>query len=264
VGGGLGPMTMAGAKARQGNSRCAPIMPSRSPAPWRWLAALALCATAMTPAFAQVIRCTDAKTGQVTYTDGKCAAGTTAREVEAKRSAEDIEQDRKAAERAIELKQQRLQLENANATAQALRDAEQERLRAARAAATVPPPKDYARSPECASSRRNLELASSSLSRTTYDQELRIESAQRQMDLDCLGPQGYAELERARANQPRIVVAPPRQPAYPTPVPQKPYLTNCGNFECTDSTGARYPRAGPGRFPGNDGVCRSKGGQAPC
>jgi hypothetical protein len=84
------------------------------------------------------------------------------------------------------------------------------------------------------------------------------------MDLDCLGPQGYAELERARATQPRIVVAPPRQPVYAPPVPQKPYLTHCGNFHCVDNTGARYPRAGPGRFPGNDGVCRSKGGQAPC
>ena len=28
---------------------------------------------------------------------------------------------------------------------------------------------------------------------------MQLEAAQRQMDLDCLGPQGYAELERARA-----------------------------------------------------------------
>ena len=101
--------------------------------------------------------------------------------------------------------------------------------------------------------------------RMTEETLARIEeAAQRQMDLDCLGPQGYADLERARATQPRIVVAPPRQPVYPPPVPQKPYLTHCGNFHCVDNTGARYPRAGPGRFPGNDGVCRSKGGQAPC
>lgn len=231
---------------------------------WKPVALLAIAACSALPASGQVVRCTDPKTGQVTYTDGKCAAGTTGHEVEAKRSAEEIEQDRKAAERAIELKQQRLLAEKAAADLQAQREAEQERVRAARAAATAPQPQDYARSAECARSRRNLELVSSTLSGNTYDQEPRLEAAQRQMDLDCLGPQGYAELERARATQPRIVVAPPRQPVYPPPVPQKPYLTHCGNFHCVDNTGARYPRAGPGRFPGNDGVCRSKRGQAPC
>ena len=190
---------------------------------WKPVALLAIAACSALPASGQVVRCTDPKTGQVTYTDGKCAAGTTGHEVEAKRSAEEIEQDRKAAERAIELKQQRLLAEKAAADLQAQRDAEQERVRAARAAATAPQPQDYARSAECARSRRNLELVSSTLSGNTYDQEPRLEAAQRQMDLDCLGPQGYAELERARATQPRIVVAPPRQPVYPPPVPQKPH-----------------------------------------
>ena len=186
----------------------------------------------------------------MTYTDGKCAAGTTGHEVEAKRSAEEIEQDRKAAERAIELKQQRLQAEKAAADLQAQRDAEQERVRGR---PEQPPlrlqPQDYARSAECARSRRNLELVSSTLSGNTYDQEPRLEAAQRQMDLDCLGPQGYAELERARATQPRIVVAPPRQPVYAPLFRKSQNLTHCGNFHCVDNTGARYPRAGPGAFP---------------
>ncbi len=240
------------------------ISPHRLTDLWKPAALLVLCACSMHPALGQVTRCTDAKTGQVTYTDGKCAAGSSGLEVEAKRSAEEIEQDRRAAERALELKQQRLQAEKAAADAQVQRDVEQERRRAARAAAATPQPQDYSRSAECARSRRNLELVSSTLSGGTYDQQVRIDAAQRQMDLDCLGPQGYAELERARATQPHIVVTPPRQPLYPPPAPQKPYLTHCGNFHCIDNTGARYPRAGPGRFPGNDGVCRSKGGQAPC
>jgi hypothetical protein len=233
---------------------------------WKWSAAVALCACSALPAFSQVIRCTDAKTGQVTYTDGKCAAGAATHEVEAKRTAEEIEQERRSAEQALELKQQRLQAESAAASAQNQREIEQERLRAARAAAAAPLPKDYANSPECAKSRRNLELVSTGLSRSNYDQEMRIEAAQRQMDLDCLGPQGYAELERARANQPRIVVTPQRRPVYPTPAPtpQQPYLTTCSNFYCIDNTGARYPRSGPGQFPGNGGACKSKGGQAPC
>lgn len=241
-------------------------MPYRLKPLWKWPAAVVLCACSALPAFSQVIRCTDAKTGQVTYTDGKCATGAAAHEVEAKRTAEEIEQERRSAERALELKQQRQQAESAAASAQSQREVEQERLRAARAAAAAPLPKDYASSPECAKSRRNLELVSTGLSRSNYDQEMRIEAAQRQMDLDCLGPQGYAELERARAAQPRVVVTPQRRPAYPTPAPapQQPYLTTCGNFHCIDNTGARYPRSGPGQFPGNGGVCKSKGGQAPC
>ena len=242
---------------------------------WKPVALLAFAACSALPAFSQVVRCTDPKTGQVTYTDRKCAAGTTGHEVEAKRSAEEIEQDRKAAERAIELKQQRLQAEKAAADLQAQREADQERVRAARAAATAPQPQDYARSAECARSRRNLELVSSTLSGNTYDQEPRLEAAQRQMDLDCLGPQGYAEVEKARAAQPRVVVVPPAvqpAPVFPPPFPTTPgvgqpaqrYLTQCGDFSCTDNFGQKYPRVGPGRFQGPGGVCRSAGGQAPC
>ena len=114
-------------------------MPYRLKPLWKWPAAVALCACSALPAFSQVIRCTDAKTGQVTYTDGKCAAGAATHEVEAKRSAEEIEQERRSAEQALELKQQRLQAESAAASAQNQREIEQERLRAARAAASAPP-----------------------------------------------------------------------------------------------------------------------------
>jgi hypothetical protein len=233
---------------------------------WKWSATIACVVCSALPAYGQVIRCTDAKTGEVTYTDGKCATGAVAREVEAKRTPEEIEQDRRTAERALELKQQRLQAESAAASAQSQRELEQERLRAARAANAAPAAKDYGNSAECAKSRRNLELLSAGVSRTNYDQDMRLEAAQRQMDLDCLGPQGYAELERARAAQPLIVVTPQRRPVHtpPATVPQQPYITSCSSFYCIDSTGARYPRSGPGQFPGNGGVCKSKGGQAPC
>jgi hypothetical protein len=115
-------------------------------------------------------------------------------------------------------------------------------------------------------------MVAAGLSRSTHEQELRLEAAQRQVDLDCLGPQGYAEVEKARANQPRVVVVPPsrHRPLYPDPFPQAgtpqppPRLTQCGDFRCTDNLGNTYPRAGPGRFPGPGGVCRSNGGQAPC
>ena len=235
---------------------------------------LALCLLGMAglaaslPAFAQVLRCTDPRTGQVTYTDGSCAGGTAVREVEPRKTPEELEQEREQAAQALERRQQRLQAEAAAAEQDARRAAELERARAAAA----PPPHDYARSPECARSRRHLEQVAAGMARSTYEQEMRLDAAQRQADLDCLGPQGYAEVERARAQQPRVVVVPPsrHRPLFPDPFPQMgrpeppPRLTQCGDFSCTDNRGKKYPIAGPGRFPGPGGVCRSGGGQAPC
>lgn len=234
---------------------------------------IGLCAAWMLAgAQAQVVRCTDARTGKVTYTDGVCQGGAAAREVEPRKSPAELQRERELAAEALERKQQRLQAEATAAETDALRNAERDRARAAQAAAAAPQPQDYARSPECARSRRNLDMVASGLSRSTYEQELRLEAAQRQVDLDCLGPQGYAEVEKARANQPRVVVVPSvgNRPLYPDPFPQvgrpppPPRLTQCGDFSCTDSQGNRYPRAGPGRLPGPAGVCRSAGGQAPC
>ena len=230
---------------------------------------LCICAALLgTAAQAQVLRCTDARTGKVTYTDGECSGGTSVREVEARKTPQELQQERELAAEALERKQQRLQAESAAAELDARRAAERDRAKAAQAAAAAPQPQDYARSPECARSRRNLDLVASGLSRSTYEQDVRLEAAQRQVDMDCLGPHGYAEVEKARANQPRVVVVPPRYPsafppAYPAPQPP-PRLTQCGDFRFTDNQGNTYPRTGPGRFPGPGGVCRSNGGQAPC
>jgi hypothetical protein len=217
-----------------------------------------------------VVRCTDPRTGQVTYTDGNCTAGAAAREVEARKTPEEIQLEREQAAQALERKLQRQQAEAAAADADARRSAERARARADQAAAAAPQPQDYARSPECARARRNLDLVAAGTARSTYEQEVRLEAAQRQVDMDCLGPQGYAEVEKARAAQPRVVVVPPsrRSPLYPdaapSPRPVPPRLVQCGDFRCTDNQGNTYPRTGPGRFPGPGGVCSSNGGQAPC
>jgi len=226
---------------------------------------LCLCAATLgTTVQAQVLRCTDARTGKVTYTDGECAGGTAAREVEARKTPQEIQQEREQAAEALERKQQRQQAEALAAETDARRTAERDRARAAQAAAAAPQPQDYARSAECARSRRNLDMVASGLSRSNYEQDVRLETAQRQVDLDCLGPQGYADVERARANQPRVVVVPPRYPPVQLPPQSPPRLTHCGDFRCTDNQGNSYPRVGPGRFPGPGGVCRTNGGQAPC
>ncbi|WP_440110536.1 DUF4124 domain-containing protein [Acidovorax sp. BL-A-41-H1] len=198
---------------------------------------------AATEGQAQVVRCTDPATGKVTYTDGACQSGAAAREVEARKSAADIQRERAEAAQALERKQQRLQAEAA-AQAQAERNAP-----APSPAAQQRP--DYARSPECARSRRNLDTTISAGDSGTYEQNQRVEAAQRQVDLDCLGPAAYAELEKTRAMRPVVVppttiVVPPRYPRpVPPPVvvqPNPPKFTQCNVFRCYDSQGNSHPR----------------------
>lgn len=100
---------------------------------------------------AQVLRCTDPRSGQVSYTDGECPQGSAAREIAPKRSAEDLERERsQAAQAQAQLERQR---DRDAATARAAAEVEAERLRlqtlresqAARAVApppvvVVPPP----------------------------------------------------------------------------------------------------------------------------
>lgn len=235
-----------------------------------WLAAAASAGAWHVAAQAQVLRCTDPRTGQVTYTDGTCAGGSATREVQPRMTPEERQREREQAAQALELKQQRQAGEAAALQAEGQRAAERDRARSAQMQSATPQPHDYARSPECARSRRALDVVAAGIARSPHEQDVRMEAAQRQVDLDCLGPQGAAEVEKARAQQPRVVVVPqavpPRHdPFAPVARPQPaPYLTQCGDFRCTDNLGNTYPRAGPGRFPGPGGVCRSAGGQAPC
>lgn len=231
--------------------------------PARILRPLLLCAAALLwqAAPAQVVRCTDASTGKVTYTDGGCTTGATAREVEPRKSPEEIRQERAQAAEALERKQQRLETEAAATRLQAEREA----LRERGAVSTSPPRPDYARSPECQRSRRQWQELNEAQAREPLVHNPALDAAQRQMDLDCLGPEGYAEMERLRAAQrPPLVVVPGARSTYIPQTPRRPRLTHCSEFTCFDTEGKGYPRAGPGRLPGPDGVCRSSGGRAPC
>ena len=230
--------------------------------PARFLRPIVLSACTLLCAFAQaqVVRCTDARTGQVTYTDGACSSGATAREVEPRKTEEELRQERAQAAEALERRQQRLELETAATRLQAEREA----LRQREQAANTPSRPDYARSPECQRSRRQWQELNEAHAREPLVHHPALDAAQRQMDLDCLDPEGYAEVERARAAQrPPIVVVPHTRPGY-IPQPQRPRLTHCTDFTCFDSQGKAYPRAGPGRLPGPDGTCSSAGGRAPC
>ena len=98
--------------------------------------ALALFAPAPAPAHAQVQRCTDARTGQVTYTDGPCAAGQQATEVLPALSPE----ERAAQQRQYQQAQERLQAELARSQAARRAQAQAEAAQAAAQAARRPPP----------------------------------------------------------------------------------------------------------------------------
>ena len=197
-------------------------------------------------AHGQVVRCTDARSGTVSYTDGDCPGGNKAREVLARQTPEAIEQERSQAAQALERKQQRLQAEAAAARLDAEQGALRQREAAARAAATRAHPQDYARSPECARARRNLDIVASSTAPYASRQEAPLQVAQRQMELDCLGPEAYAEIEKNRPSAPAAtIVLPPPRPHGTRPVPPPaplPRFTHCNVFRCYDSQGRSYTR----------------------
>lgn len=197
-------------------------------------------------AHGQIVRCTDARSGTVSYTDGDCPGGSKAREVLPRQTSEAVEQERSQAAQALERKQQRLQAQAAAARIDAEQSAQRQREQAARTAARRAHPQDYARSAECARARRNLDIVASSTDPYAYTQEGPLQVAQRQMELDCLGPEAYAEIEKNRPAIPAapIVLAPPRpygmRPG-PPPAPA-PRFTHCNVFRCYDAQGRSYTR----------------------
>lgn len=226
------------------------------PRPWFPGMSVALfCAGAalVLPATAQVLRCTDARTGKVTYTDSACDAGDRSQEVQARKSPEELERERAAGEQAAQRLRERLAAEAQAAERREEREAQKARDAARNRAAG---PRDHARSPACQDARRQLNAVAASSARTPEEQAARLEAAQRQMDFSCLGPEAYAQAELARANRPQVVVVqPPAWPVHPIRPrpphpdrPGRPHIKECSAFTCTDNNGKRYPRTGRGSF----------------
>ncbi|MBS7778449.1 DUF4124 domain-containing protein [Acidovorax sp. CCYZU-2555] len=196
----------------------------------------ALCLGAAS-AHGQVLRCTDARTGAVTYTDGSCDSGRQAEQVLPARSPEALAREREEAAQAIARKEQRLREE---AAAAALAPAP------AAPAAPVSP----AESARCADSRQQLQDLLNRPGRATSPAYAEQRAAARQqMELDCLGPKAYGELEQSRAQSavpsaPVIIVQPPRpqRPLPPQVQPPRPQITHCNVFRCYDRNGNIYPR----------------------
>jgi hypothetical protein len=197
------------------------------------LAALCLCAAS---AHGQVLRCTDARTGAITYTDGSCDNGRQAELVLPARSPEAIAREREEAAQAIARKEQRLREEAATAALNP-------------APAPPPAPAAATESARCAQSRQQLQklLNRPGSASPSYGEQLA--AARQQMELDCLGAQAYGELEQARSqsaqSSPPVIVVPALRPPRPLPPqvqPPRPQITHCNVFRCYDRNGNIYPR----------------------
>lgn len=204
---------------------------------------LALAACLGGPASAQVVRCTDPATGKATYTDGECRQGDATREIEGKKTPEELEQEREQAAEALARKHERQQQE-------AL-------LRSPPAAAPAPrpaaAPPDPAHSAACQQARQRLQQELDGSGRGMYDEQSRLDAARRQADLACLTPAEFAraDSERSRAQaaapayyQPPVVVVParPHRPHPPAHKPPPPREMQCNVFRCYDRQGNVYPR----------------------
>lgn len=198
--------------------------------------ALALLCLGAAPARGQVLRCTDARTGAVSYTDGSCSSAGKAEQVLPARSPEALAREREEAAQAIARKEQRLREEAAAAVL---------------APAPVPPAPAQASAdtPRCAASRQQLQglLARPGRDAAVYSQQLA--ASRQQVELDCLGAQAYGELEQARSRTALplapVVVVPPLRPPRPLPPPvqpPRPQMQHCNVFRCYDRQGNVYPR----------------------
>ena len=206
-----------------------------------------LCATAVQ---AQVIRCTDPVTGKVSYTDGKCASGTSAQEIEARKSPDEIKAEREQAAQARERMQERLQQDakRRQDNTELQRREQESRDRSQSAASNNP-----ANSQACAQARRNLEEVQSSMGQGMYDESARLSEAQRNAERACLTPDEWVRTQRDAQNNAGnnyyqtypYVVRPPHvvhPPVRPQPDPKPPVFTSCNVFRCTDAKGNVYPR----------------------
>ena len=198
---------------------------------------LALGATAQ----AQVLRCTDAKTGEVTYTNGRCVSGEASVQVQPASSPEQIAREHAQAAAAIERSKAEMARDEAQRQEREKREERERRQQLAAAKA-----QSGSNSPACRQARQRLDaiLAETSPDPATWGE--RSQTAQQQMEMTCLGPEAYSQLQQTRALQPNAIHRPqyyPRGWVRPVPVqPSQPaQIVNCNVFRCYDNKGGVHP-----------------------
>ena len=199
------------------------------------------------PAHAQIMRCTDAKTGEVTYTNGRCISGEASTQVKPAQSAEEIAQERAAAAKARELSQ--AQISRDEALRRKREEAERKEREAAEKAQARAGGNNLENSPACIQARQhyNTILAEANPDPATWGE--RSQAAQAQMEMSCLGATAYQQLQQSRALQPNAINRPqwgygyPNRypPARPTPSQPPAKIVNCNVFRCYDNRGGVHP-----------------------
>jgi len=172
---------------------------------------------------AQVVKCTDSLTGKVTYSDSGCSGGTVGQQVQARKSAQALEDERAQAEAA----RQRYAAPATSSQAQQAVPMRQEQA----------PQRDYASTFECRQAQRDIDIARGSVTASQSEKLTNVAAAQRKADLACLGPTGYREAEAARAEA--------RERAKERRARAPGVITHCDPGGCNDNYGNRYHRAGP-------------------
>ena len=195
---------------------------------------------------AQVMRCVDAKTGEVTYTNGRCISGEMSTQIQAAQSAEEIAAERANASQARE----RSKAQMARDEAQRRQREEQERKeREAAEKAQARAVANLENTPACrqARERYNAILAEASPDPATWGE--RSQAAQAQMEMNCLGTAAYQQLQQSRALQPNAINRPqwgyghPHRDPPARPAPSKPpaKIVNSNVFRCYDNRGGVHP-----------------------
>lgn len=189
-----------------------------------WLAAACTLAAMACPwAHAQVVRCIDPQSGHLTYTDGQCAKGQSGIEIERAHSAGEVAQ---AQERAVAARERW----------------QSEQLRQLKLAPPVvaPPPltAEQQRARGCEQSRIQLQQLSASNADLPT-----LNAARTAMEMQCLGPEGYAALESSRSNtvitHSGIAPMPSHMPLWNRPWPRPPMgHSGCQGGNCGGPQGA--------------------------
>lgn len=196
---------------------------------------------------AQVMRCVDAKTGEVTYTNGRCISGEMSTQIQAAQSAEEIASERANASQARERSKAQLARDDAQ---RRQREEQERKEREAAERAQARAGTNLENTPACrqARERYNAILAEASPDPATWGE--RSQAAQAQMEMSCLGAAAYQQLQQSRALQPNAINRPqwgygypPNRypPARPTPSQPPAKIVNCNVFRCYDNRGGVHP-----------------------
>lgn len=190
---------------------------------------------------AQVMRCTDAKTGEVTYTNGRCISGEASVQVQQAPSPEQLAREHAQAAAAIERSKSEMARYEAQSQEREKREEQERRQQLATARA-----QNGNNSLACRQARQRLDaiLAEASPDPATWGD--RSQAAQQQMEMTCLGPEAYNQLQQTRALQPNAINRPQYYPrGWTRPVPPQPsqpaQIVNCNVFRCYDNRGGVHP-----------------------